>query len=88
MGCLGEQINGHQNSGPWDGGNLMIKSTDMWDPGRLGMGRGWSNPTGCCREDLLWAQVEQATTKDLTISIMLGHQNFSGLVVPWSQSSI
>lgn len=36
----------------WDGGNPVIKSTNRWDQGRLGMGRGWRNPGGCS-EDLL-----------------------------------
>lgn len=39
-----------------------MKSSEMWDHGRLGIGRGWNNPQVACLGALFWAHTMQACT--------------------------
>ncbi len=58
---------------PSERGSPVTKSREMSDQGRLGTGRGWSNPWGSFWEVLQQDQTGQAATKSW-MSLISGHQ--------------
>ncbi len=72
---------------PCDLGSPVTKSKEMWDHGRLGIGKGWRRPWGWALGSLFWAHTKQPDTNLLTSACILGHQNrvwirFKVLVTP------
>lgn len=63
---------------PWDFDRPVTKSNDIWDQGRVGMGRECSKPSGWVLGSLFWEHTEHAATKAWTSFCMLGHQNLGG----------
>lgn len=59
---------------PAEGGSPVMKSREVWDHGRPGLGRAWSNPDGDCLESLFGAQVMQAVTYSLVSFASVGYQ--------------
>lgn len=60
---------------PSEGGRPVTKSTEMWDHGRVGVGKGLSSPVVVLLDPLQWAQVGHAATYTPTSWVMEGHQN-------------
>lgn len=48
-----------------DGDKFVMKSMDIEDHGRFGMGKGWRSPCGRCRGFFDLEQISQESTKSL-----------------------